>query len=289
MTTPRRSGGPKRRAALLVLLAFGAAVPYTASALIVCADPNNLPFSNRDQQGFENKLTALLARRLDTEVRYEWWAQRRGFARNTLGQSKCDLWPGVATGISTMATTRPYYRSVYVFVTRPKSRLEHLTLDDGRLRGLRIGVQMIGDDAMNTPPAHALARRGLTQNVRGYTLYGDYHRPNPPAAILDAVENHEIDVALVWGPLAGYFAAREPHPLRIQPIEPQIDAGWPMAFDISVGVRRDEPELLQRIDAALAAEQPAIRELLREFAIPQPSTPSMAASPEDAAAPTEAH
>ena len=269
MTTPRPSRGLKRHRALLIALAALWCTATPAGALVVCADPNNLPFSNRRQQGFENKLVVLLARDLRTKVRYEWWAQRRGFARNTLGQSRCDLWPGVVTGLPSMATTRPYYRSTYVFLTRQDRPLPDLTLDDPRLRDVLIGVQMIGDDAMNTPPAHALARRGLTQNIRGYTLYGDYHRPNPPAAIVDAVENHAIDVALVWGPLAGYFAARERRPLRLQPIVPAQDGGWPMTFDISVGVRRNEPELLQQIDAALAAEQPAIRELLREFSVPQ--------------------
>ena len=268
MTTPRSPRVPRSGGFLLALLALSAA-PLPASALTVCADPNNLPFSNRAQQGLENRLASLLARELRSELRYEWWAQRRGFARHTLGQSKCDIWPGVVSGIQSMLTTHPYYRSTYVFLSLPVKRLDGLTLDDPRLRTLVIGVQMIGDDAMNTPPAHALARRGLTQNVRGYMLYGDYHRPNPAASIVDAVERREVDVALVWGPLAGYFSTRAPQPLHLEPVIPENDQGWPMVFDISVGIRRDEPGLLEQINAALLAQRPAIQKLLQEFGVPQ--------------------
>src|ERR1700761_2238598 len=158
-----------------------------AATLVVCADPNDLPFSNRAEQGFENKLVSMLAKYMGMQVSYVSWAQRRGYVRNTLNEAKCDLWPGVASGVERLATTHPYYRSTYVFVTRKGDGLGGLSFDDERLKSLTIGVQMIGDNAMNTPPAHSLARRGLTQNVRGYMLYGDYTKPNPPAAIVQAV------------------------------------------------------------------------------------------------------
>ena len=258
-----------------LLIATLALIPAAhGQVLTVCADPNNLPFSNRQQAGFENKLVNLIAADLHRKVRYEWWAQRRGFARNTLASSRCDLWPGVATGLSSMVTSRPYYRSTYVFVTRGSSDLGGLSLDDERLRQVTIAVQMVGDDAMNTPPAHALAARGITLNVRGYTLYGDYHRPNPPAEIVQAVVHRAVDVAIVWGPLAGFFAARSPVPLRLQPVLPQSDQGWPMTYAVSVGVRRDEPELLERINASLAIERAAIKQLLRQYRVPAPSTTS---------------
>jgi mxaJ protein len=247
------------------------ATPPAAAAaqLVVCADPNNLPFSNRAGEGFENKIVGLVARDMGAKISYVWWAQRRGFARNTLNEGKCDVWPGVASGVDKMATTRPYYRSTYVFVTRAGSALQGLTLDDARLKSLIIGVQMIGNDAMNTPPAHSLARRGLVENVRGYMLYGDYQEPNPPAAIVDAVAAGEIDVALVWGPLAGFFANRSAIPLRLEPVTPQLDdAAWPMVYGISMGVRRDNLELCRRIDAILDKEKPAIDALLRLYHVP---------------------
>jgi mxaJ protein len=254
---------------LLLLLAVLWATTASARELVVCADPNNLPFSNQAGEGFENRIAELIARDLGASLRYVWWAQRRGYVRNTLGEAKCDLWPGVASGVARVATTRPYYRSTYMFVTRASDRLGGLTLDDPRLRGLRVGVQMIGDDTMNTPPAHALARRGMVRNIRGYMLYGDYARPNPPAAIVDGVARGEIDVAMVWGPLAGYFARRASPPLRIEPVTPWLDdAQWPMVFDISMGVRRDDPALRREIDAALEKEAPAIASILKSFDVP---------------------
>lgn len=237
--------------------------------LTVCADPNNLPFSNQAGDGFENKIAALLAKDLHAQLRYVWWAQRRGFVRHTLKQDRCDIWPGVATGVESLATTHPYYRSSYQFLTRADQPLSGLTLDDPRLKSLTVGVQMVGADAMNTPPAHALARRGIVSNVRGYMLYGNYQRPNPPSAIVDAVADGDVDVALVWGPLAGYFASRSPVALRLEPIRPALDGPqWPMAYDISVGVRRDDPALRQKIDALLAREKPKIDTILKSYAVP---------------------
>lgn len=255
------------------MIAAGAARSTAATpgrVLVVCADPNNLPFSNRAGQGFENKIAQLLAHDMGSQVSYVWWAQRRGYVRHTLAEAKCDIWPGVASGVKKIATTLPYYRSTYVFVTRADRPLNGLSLDDARLRSLSIGVQMVGDNAMNTPPAHALARRGLVQNVRGYMLYGNYEHPNPPAAIVEAVEHAEVDVALVWGPLAGYFASRSPVALRLEPVTPSVDASqWPMDYDISVGVRPGDVALRKRIEAILNREKPAIDQILRQYHVPR--------------------
>jgi len=248
------------------------------NVLTVCADPNNLPFSNRARQGFENKIVEMLARDMGKSVQYVWWAQRRGYARNTLGRERCEVWPGVASGIDRVKTTRPYYRSTYVFVTRAEARIDDLSLDDARLRSLLVGVQMIGNEAMNTPPAHALARRGITLNVRGYMLYGDYARPNPPAAIMDAVAHGDIDVGLVWGPLAGFFASRSAIPLRVQPVLPASDGPqWPMQYAIAMGVRSDEPQLLAQLNRLLERQQPTIDALLDAYRVPR-SAPLSASS-----------
>jgi mxaJ protein len=237
--------------------------------LTACADPNNLPFSNRAGQGFENKLAQMIAADLHARLEYVWWAQRRGYVRNTLSERKCDFWPGIGSNVETVATSRPYYRSTYMFVTRSGDRLDGLTLDDPRLRTLRIGVQLVGDDATNTPPAHALARRGIVGNVRGFMLYGDYAKPDPPAEIVRAVERGDIDVALAWGPLAGYFAARSPVPLRLEPVTPWLaDTQWPMQFDISVGVQKDDQALLKQVDQVLAKRSADIRTLLARYHVP---------------------
>jgi mxaJ protein len=237
--------------------------------LTACADPNNLPFSNRAGEGFENKLAEMIASDLHAKLDYVWWAQRRGYVRNTLGEAKCDFWPGIGSNVEMVATSRPYYRSSYMFVTRAGDRLAGLTLDDPRLKKLRIGVQMVGDDASNSPPAHALANRGILGNVRGYMLYGDYRKPNPPAEIIEAVERGDVDVAFVWGPLAGYFAARSPVPLRIEPVTPWFaDMQWPMQFDISVGVQKDNQKLLNEIDQVLGRRSGDIRKLLARYHVP---------------------
>jgi mxaJ protein len=237
--------------------------------LTACADPNNLPFSNRAGEGFENKLAQMIASDLDARLDYVWWAQRRGYVRNTLNERHCDFWPGIGSNVEMVATTRPYYRSTYVFLTRRDHELGRLTLDDPRLKRLKIGVQMVGNDQTNTPPAHALATRGMIGNVRGYMLYGDYRRPNPPAEIVEAVERGDVDVAVVWGPLAGYFAARSPVPLRLEPVTPWLaDMQWPMQFDISVGVQKEDQALLKQIDRILARRSGEIRELLVQYHVP---------------------
>lgn len=256
--------------ALLALLALNAcAGGGTRQTLRVCADPNNLPFSDRAEQGFENRLVRLVAEDLDADVSYTWWAQRRGNVRETLKAGQCDVIPGVGAGLDMLATTRPYYSSTYVAVSRADRNLAFRSFDDPRLRNLRIGVQMIGDDFSNTPPAHALARRGLVGNVRGYMIYGDYARVAPQAAIMRAVVVGEVDVAFVWGPVAGYFASRSPVPLTITPLPP-IDEGseQPMAFAVAMGLRRGEPELRARLEQALARRAPEIRRLLAEYAVP---------------------
>ena len=237
--------------------------------LRVCADPNNLPFSNAAREGFENRIVALLAKDLGAEVSYTWWAQRRGFVRNTLKSGLCDLIPGIAAGVESLRTTAPYYRSTYVFVTREDGPTVS-SFDDPVLRDITIGVQLVGDDGFNTPPAHALSGRGMIENVRGYPLYGDYSQPNPPARILDAVASGEVAVAVVWGPLAGYFAKREGAALRLSPVQPQIDGPrLPMVFDISMGVRKEDEALRQEIDDALQRRRSEIAAILAEYGVPR--------------------
>ncbi|HEX3554110.1 MAG TPA: substrate-binding domain-containing protein [Thermoanaerobaculia bacterium] len=242
--------------------------------LRVCADPNNLPFSNQRLEGFENRLAEIVARDLGASVRYTWWAQRRGFFRNTLKAGTCDVVLGVPASLQMVAPTRPYYRSTYVFVYRKDHDIHVRSFDDPALRRLRIGVQIVGNDYANTPPVHALAARGIIDNVTGYTVYGDYTRPNPPARILDAVAAGEIDVAVVWGPLAGYFAPREPVALALVPVAPQIDLPFlPFVYDIAVGVRRGDERLRGEIDTVLERRRGEIDSLLDRYGVPRPISP----------------
>src|SRR3954470_615887 len=244
--------------------------PQTEKRILrVTADPNNLPFSNERHEGFENKIAELLARELDAELQYSWRAQRRGFFREALKNGECDLVLGVPAGFERALPTAPYYRSTYVFVSRADRGLKVRSFDDPSLRTLEVGVQLIGDDGVNTPPAHALAARGIVDNVVGFTVYGDYAQENPPARIVDAVANGDVDVAVVWGPLAGYFARRH-RGLTLVPVEPEVDAtGLTLAFDIAMGVRQGNTGLRDEIDAILARNRVEIGKILDDFGVPR--------------------
>lgn len=256
----------------------GAQAATPAGALRVCADPNNLPFSNERRAGFENRLAELVARDLGRRVEYTWWAQRRGFIRNTLKAHKCDVIMGVPTGLGMVLATRPYYRSTYTFVTRARGpRIS--SFDDPQLKRLRVGVQLIGDDFANTPPASALTHRGIVKNVRGYTVYGDYREPNPPSRIVRAVTDGQVDVAVAWGPLAGYFAKRSRVPLRVVPVSPEVDVPYlPFVFDIAMGVRRGESAFRDSLDAVILRRRREINRILADYDVPRADSSADAGS-----------
>ena len=234
--------------------------------LTVCADPNNLPFSNRERAGFENRIAEVVADDLGLPLQYLWWPQRRGFVRNTLNSGACDLIAGVQAGFGMAATTQPYYVSSYVFVSRAGPAPAIRSFDDPRLRTLRIGIHAVGDDYASVPPALELAARGIVHNLRGYSIHGDYSRPDPPARLIEAVAQGDVDVAIAWGPLAGYFAQRVPVPLQLDTVP--AGAAVPMQFAIAMAVRRDDPALLARVDRALRDRRPQIDAILREYGIP---------------------
>ena len=241
-----------------------------ARVLRVCADPNNLPFTNRKLEGFENRLADLIAADLGARVEYTWLPQRRGFVRNSLRAGTCDVIMGIPSSFELAQATRPYYRSTYVFVTRRDRGLRIESFDDPRLRAMRVGVQLVGDDGANTPPAHALSNRGIIENVKGYTLYGDYNLESPPARIIDAVARGEIDVAIAWGPLAGYYATRQAVPLELVPVSPRVDLPFlPFVFDIAAGVRRGDDRLREEIDAILLERKPEIARILDDYSVPR--------------------
>lgn len=241
--------------------------------LRVCADPNNMPFSSESEDGFENRLARLVGAALGQNISYLWSAQRRGFIRRTLKAGDCDVLMGVPALLDMVETTRPYYASSYVFVSRADRHLDITSIRDPQLRLLRIGIQLVGDNGFNTPPAHAIAAQGITANVRGYTLYGDYGLANPAAAIISAVASGDIDIAAVWGPLAGYFVKHSDIALTVTPIE-NTDEFAPLTFrfDIAMGVRKGDHALRNQLDAFIARDQPAITEILRSYGVPLVST-----------------
>jgi len=257
-------------AVLAICLCWAApAVPALAAPpLRVCADPNNMPFSNDHQEGFENKIAAFVASALHRPLTYFWLPQRRGFVRNSLNAGRCDVIMGVPAQYGLLQPTRSYYRSSYVFVSRRDRKLRIASFDAAPLKTLTIGIQVSGDDYNNPPAAQALAARGLGQNVRGFTIYGDYSTPEPQRAIVDAVADGRVDLAVVWGPLAGYYGQREPTALDITPIAVDRDGPLQFAFDIAMGVRRDDVELRKTLDAIVESNGQDIRRILRVYGVP---------------------
>ena len=251
---------------LSVLLVLAAGACAETRVLRVCADPNNLPYSNQRGEGFENRLAELFARSLDAKLEYTWWSERKSSIRNALADGRCDLWMEVPAAMDGVATTRPYYRSTYVFVSRRDRGPAVVSLDDPRLDHWRIGVHVVGDDY--APPAHALARRGLAANIVGFPLFGPYGEQNPAARIIDAVAKGEIDVAIAWGPLAGYFAKRASMAMDVTPVTPARFLEIPFTFEMALGVRKGDLERKAELEKVLERECGRIQSILREFGVP---------------------
>lgn len=264
---------------LASVLALGiAALMYAAPALRVCADPNNLPYSNIQQEGFENRIAGLMARDMGMQVTYFWYPQRGKFFKRTLNSGECDVVMGVPSGMDEAATTQPYYRSTYVFISRRDRDLHIASLDDPRLRTLKIGVHILGEQDDSLPPVHALIRRGIVSNLVGYSIFGNLSDKNPSADLIQAVEDQQVDVAVAWGPLAGYFARHSAVPLDIVPVpsDPR-QPDLPFSFDIAIGVRKEDTVLKQRLDAELVRRHSEIEQTLRSYGIPEVILPARAA------------
>lgn len=255
------------------------AAPTTATAhqpaapLRVCADPNNLPFSNQQQQGFENQIATLIARDMGTSVTYYWFPQREAFFEKTLDRGLCDVVMSVPEGMEGTATTRAYYRSGYVFVTRKDRNLRISGFDDPQLRTLKIGVHILGDQDDSLPPVHAFTSRGIVKNLVGFSIFGNLNEKNPPSDLIRAVADGRVDVAVAWGPMAGYFAKQSRVPLELTAVgRDTMHPALPFAFDMGIGVREQDTALRQALDAELARRHAQIEQILRTYGVPQMST-----------------
>jgi mxaJ protein len=241
------------------------------AALRVCADPNNLPYSNKQGKGIENQLAQIVAADLGRQLDYVWFPQRENFFDRTLNAGICDAVMGVPAGFQDAITTAPYYRSSYVFVTRQDRHLRIASFDDPRLKIFRIGVQILGDGDDNVPPILALNSRGIVQNVKGYSIFGErLDAPDPQQQLINAVADNTVDVAIAWGPMAGYYAQASSTPLDITSIaSDRSHPGLPLAFDIAVGVRKGNLALKRDLDGALERHRPEITRLLRSYGFPE--------------------
>ncbi len=259
------------------LLVTAAAVALMASApphgapseLRVCADPYDMPFSNDHEEGFENKIAQLVAQDLNARVVNYWWPSRRGVLRNSILGGFCDVMIQAPVGLDPVATTKPYYRSTYYFVYRAGRGLQLRSLDDTILKHLKIGVNMIGYDYTNTPPAHALGARGIV----GLVGFGNFLNPDPnadhPQDIINAVARDSIDVAIVWGPLAGYWVKRAPAALTMVAL-PDSDAvsAMPFAFEMAMAVRHRDKDLKAQLDSVIDRRRGEIVRVLEEYNVP---------------------
>jgi mxaJ protein len=251
-----------RHVNVIGLVLVAAQVVSAAPVLRVCADPNNLPFSSRNEKGLENRLAEVLAGDLGMKVEYVWWEQRKNFLDKSLNAGACDAIMGVPATVDDVAVTRPYYRSTYVWVEKRDRKPRISSLYDEQLKKLRIGVHIVDDSY--APPAQVLAQNGLAANLVGFSLYGN--GANPPARLVEAVSHGDVDIALAWGPLAGYFASPE---LEVMPVSPQRFGMVPFVYEIAVGVRKRNEDLRRKLDNALTHQCAAVDALLREYKIPQ--------------------
>lgn len=233
----------------------------TTAHLRVCADPSNLPFSNKAEEGLENRVIALLAKELGKEVRYTWFPQSVGFVRNTLRLRQCDLISGITTTSEKVQNTNPYYHSAYAVVHRASLNPPIESMSDERLKSLKLGV------VAGTPPADILATSGLLGNLKPYHLVADTRRDSPAQdAIVDVVSG-ETDVAFLWGPIAGYFSQQQSEPLVVTPLLKE-DSRTRMNYRVSMAVRFNETDWKRTVNAALANIQPQIDEILHEYGVP---------------------
>jgi mxaJ protein len=240
--------------------------PAQPGLLRVCNDPDNMPFSNQKEEGFENKLAQLIAKDWGSKLEYVWYPTRRGYFR-ILNGMYCDLIIQAPGGLDMAGTTKPYYRSGYVFLTRQDGKLADIkSLADPRLKKARIGVTLLPSDEQ-LPPTMALSHYGVVGNLHGY--HGWYNDEDRPEDIVNAVANDSVDVAIVWGPLAGYFAKQSRVPLKITPLgERDSLADVPFRYNIAMAVRRSDKELRDSLEKTLKQKAPEIQAILKEYGIP---------------------
>jgi len=239
----------------------------TSGVLRVCADPDNMPASNQKGEGYENKIAELVAKEWHSTVDYAWWPIRRGFFARALNGRYCDVAMTAPAGLDMAATTKPYFRSAYYIVYRKDSGLNLTSLDDPTWKKLKIGVNLLNADAENTPPAMALSAHGVVGNLVGFPTFFS-EGGDRPEDIVEAVVKKTIDAAIVWGPIAGYFAKQSGVPLVLNPILADSVTGIPFAFDIAMGVRRRDRDLRDSLQSVIESKRSEIEAILRDYAVP---------------------
>ena len=270
-----------------ISFSFAQAVAETPSSdtpFTVCADPADLPFSNKELEGFENKIANIVTEALNIEPKFYWWPNQRGLVRNTLNKNLCHVLIGVPTDYDLVLTTKPYYRTTYVLTYRLDQKIDIKSLDDPILKKLRIGINV------NAPPSEILAQNGLMDNVVGYSSFYDpeSHPEDYPGKIVEDLLSGKLDVVVVWGPIAGYFVTKRNAPLRIVPIE-SSNTVIPMAFNFSMGVRKEHKDLKEKLEKILDERKSQIEKVLEEYGVPLLAIPPSPSAGTKAAAEDHKH
>jgi quinoprotein dehydrogenase-associated probable ABC transporter substrate-binding protein len=230
--------------------------------LRVCADPRNLPFSNEKGEGFENKLAEFFATKLQKKIDYMYFPQATGFVRMTLGAHRCDVIMGFPQGDDLVQGTNPYYRTAYALVSKPNAGLDDVTtLEDARLKGKHIGI------VAGTPPATNMAVNGLMTNAKPYPLMIDTRVDSSAEAMINDLNKGDIDAAILWGPMAGFYAKRASPPLHVTPLVKE-KAGPQLVYRIGMGVRRADQNWKRLLNRLIQENQPEINKILSDYGLP---------------------
>jgi mxaJ protein len=250
-------------AALLCDATAGGAAAAGAPSLRVCADPDNMPFSNEKSEGFENKLAELMAQKLDAKLEYSWFPEATGYVPNTMGRDACDLVMGYAQGTGLIDDTNPYYYTTYVLIYREDDAgLAGVnTLSDPRLKGKAIGY------FARTPPATILAMHGLAENAEPIEVRADESASKAALAMIGEIASGKLDAGVLWGPVGGYYALRADVPLKLVPLVKET-AGPSIIYGITMGVRPNEPQWKHTINKTIASNQDAIIVILQSYNVP---------------------
>jgi mxaJ protein len=250
------------RSFLASALLLSCTAAFAQKPLRVCSDPDDLPFSSSSHPGFDNRIAQMLGSDLHRSVVFVWARSRRGFLRERFNQGACDMLMGVPEGIKHVRTTIPYYRSSYVFVTRRSDHLHLARLDDPAIGRQRIGLQILEEDF--APPSLPLIRSGHAAQFVGFDSFGD-----GGDQIVRAVADGHVGFSVVWGPLAGYYAARQSVPLALSPVRPAVDAsGIPFSFAIVIAVHGNDTALADALNGAIRRNQNKIQAVLEQYHVP---------------------
>ena len=230
--------------------------------LRVCADPRNMPFSNEKGEGFENKVAALFAEKLQKRLEFAYYPGASGFVRNTLGAHRCDVILGFPQGDDLAQGTNPYYRTAYALVTKDGSGLDGVaTLKDERLKGKHIGI------VAGTPPVTYMAMDGLMANAKPYALMTDTRVDSSAEAMLADMTSANIDAGILWGPIAGFYAKKASPPLHVTPLVKET-AGPRLVYRVGMGVRPADQNFKRQLNRLIRENQPAINKILLDYGVP---------------------